>query len=1046
MKLNKKAAIPAIAWVIIAVIGIFLAKEAGLFSIFIPQVGQPPGGDSLVNPIYYPATNQPPQECETTPASVLFRTENLDYPSGSHIARTSVCGQILSKYVYYTCYNCNGQGTSNPPSGNYLYQIPGTIAAWTQGPGNTLSLYSNGNNLFVVGTYNNKYAWLVYNPTSYGSLSTSSSPIDPAKEVSCGGTPQQDEGKYKCYDGNIYLQYCGDFGSALSITCPTSQSCNFITGYSIQGQSYDITKCGTSAQLFKPNIALCIGNTLYQTNAQGTLLNSTSCYSCSQGQCYDCANNDKRCASDTQTQICYGGHWQNDELCQGDNTCVDGECTNQYFPGQQRCNGNQPQIRNANNNGWIDNGDSCDLACYMNGNEATCQLQCQVGYICAGGYLQNCIASDRDNELENIGACTSGICSSQSTCQPTHQIGDKYCSGGNVYIGQNSGNQYDINGGVVGNLFQTCANGCTPDGQNNAHCNSAPGCNGHFGQSICLDPILRKVCSEDGQSYTQSEDCSQTYNDGFCEIVNEQGICSQPEAECSGNSICTGNQIFTCNNGQIGDLINNCNGLGCYTDSNNLPKCNDECQTVGSYQCKNGDSYQCINNATANQKQLILSQTCGSGCNSGTGQCNYLGPPGSYFCAGPNNNQIYRVTESQGTELIETCGSGGSYCSPGVGYCKYCEQGEIFCSANNDQQLLCQNEQTGQTSIFNECPAGCFIGSQNSYCDQLSFTLTTPLNFNPSEPVLVGVHLKGSQSNNNLINIPVTITLTGPGAPSPVTVNTGGNGRVNYNFNTLSLGDYALEIETPYETFNYNLRVTNDFLINLFGSPTILSVPNQIWKIQVSAQSESGSPNSLVIINQPAELDLDVAGTTIEGRWDLIVGNNAQPGNYIVSLSADNQEPQDIAFEIQKPTLQISTNIPLSDKTGSKTYDINVKGPTTIDGQVNNIAPTSIIAKINSNDITLLPRGAGQYVLQYDFASEGPYTININAEKDGYDSGQSSSTLQISQSGTVQPGGSAGNNTTTNTITNITSSVPWWIWIVIVGGIIFFMTRKGGRN
>ena len=64
--MNKKAAIPIIGWIIIAVISLLLANQFGIFSIFTPSVGQPSGGESLVNLIYYQnAISNPTYACSS---------------------------------------------------------------------------------------------------------------------------------------------------------------------------------------------------------------------------------------------------------------------------------------------------------------------------------------------------------------------------------------------------------------------------------------------------------------------------------------------------------------------------------------------------------------------------------------------------------------------------------------------------------------------------------------------------------------------------------------------------------------------------------------------------------------------------------------------------------------------------------------------------------------------------------------------------------------------------------------------------------------------
>src|SRR3990167_11316309 len=71
--MNKKGAVPLLWWIIGSALALFVAHQSGLFAVFIPDVGQPSGTSSLVNPLYYGSVNPYTFPCQLV-NSVVFRS------------------------------------------------------------------------------------------------------------------------------------------------------------------------------------------------------------------------------------------------------------------------------------------------------------------------------------------------------------------------------------------------------------------------------------------------------------------------------------------------------------------------------------------------------------------------------------------------------------------------------------------------------------------------------------------------------------------------------------------------------------------------------------------------------------------------------------------------------------------------------------------------------------------------------------------------------------------------------------------------------------
>jgi len=719
-KMNKRAELTTISviLIIVAVIsGFFIADKLGLFASFIPSVGQPAGTDSLVNPVYYGnVINNSNFAC----ASYIWYTSheendgcNICHASSPTITLTTrgqscpveypVCNSYYRKTIQVESGKrlCGFKGSSS----NLLdcstftasngVQFPRILDSCTTGtdcgPQMVPQEVDDGCNICATSTSDITLTTRGQScPSNYPSCT-----IYYKKTVQDPHTGYNQSFKVACYNGDIYNVSCNSFTDKIKLfDCPTNQVCNYFSNYNTPDGFQAALKCGTNLDLYKPNQNLCVGNILYSTSSDGKAISSSTCgFACSNNACIDCQDGTKRCSpsptSTSDVDICSGGTWipQNTK-CSGIQQCSQGTCTSDFNIGDKKCNVKQPQILNSQSQ-WDDDGEVCDLQCNeISRTETTCTLQCTpTGYSCAGGILYECLNEDRDNQQYNRGVCSSGYCTTDnSKCLPAHSIGDKYCSDGDVYTGISSGNNYDLFGGVSGDLFKTCSNGCL-----NGECILATGCSGHLGQDICSDGFTKKTCSSDGQTYTFTQNCGDLGTGGFCNSTTKQ--CQLPPAACTGTSFCAnGLNIKQCNLGVIGNILYSCNNLGCTTDSNGNPKCIDGCTIEDSFSCQSGNSYKCTEVTDgSNQLLLNLSQTCGSrGCNALTGICTTECTPNINKCASDNYIHSCNSDSTLGS-IIDTCNGKG--CSTNTNSCNnICTSIGFRCS--NSNSIECYRNET----------------------------------------------------------------------------------------------------------------------------------------------------------------------------------------------------------------------------------------------------------------------------------------------------------------------------------------------------------------
>lgn len=1166
--MNKKAEVSIAVIIIIAIVGLIFAQYSGLFEIFTPDVGQPSGTDSLVNKVYYPATSSGPGSCDIL-NSANFRTTDIDYSYGSRIAYSPECGSSLEIYKSTGSLASSATSCERILDEVLIESVPCDISRKS---GTDCDFGIRGSSYQVcyittTGKANTKSFKL-----SEGDISTSNLYTGDPNEVPCGNAPIKDEGIYACSGGNVVTQFCGNFGSELVYDCPSNQQCEPLTNFETDSGFQEIVKCSGN---YVPNQNLCVGNTLFQTTLDGSEITSTVCgYLCSNNACVECQSGQKRCAqldeTTTNIEICSGGQWTQwtdaSATCIGDQTCVNGACTSEYSDGMERCNNKQPQRYSGSTQTWINDGDLCDIQCNeVSSTEVSCTKECETpGYYCGAGELYDCQDTDRDYEDVRIGTCISGYCSTDnSKCLPTRDLGDKYCSGNEIYKAISSGDEYDLFGGITGQLQTTCANSCVPVGTSDAECSKIAGCEDNAGLSICLNQFERATCSLDEQSYASQEDCSDTLTNGFCEIQSGVGVCSEPESQCTGDLLCSSGVIRSCDEGDIGDEIFGCNALGCQTLSSGLPICNDECTSLDEYSCRDGDSsicaydedtstlisqkqklwklanacgnlgcedstgkctiqctgtklcsagkirscdegiigdvidecndqgcddstdicldecsvldsyqcqsqdsYQCVQKEN-NQLILELAQDCSSeGCDIPSGRCIVSGTPNTYTCIGEDRSgdlkgdDLWFINQEGFLDnLVSQCAAGQEdYCSQGVSYCKFCEQNYISCSDDGAQEIRCNNDQTGELEVLDNCEVGCFVQNLRRYCDDLVVIISESQNFLVDETVSIKGLLKGSESENGIAVSTLSVTLEGAGETDILAGASGTSGNFDINFGSKAVGEYVATIDLPDYNQQYiiNVKVTNDFIIRLYGTEVLTSIPGTTPYTELEVVGGSGEPDDLVEIETPSGItNIEITKTSVSGRWNLQV--DGEPGVYQLKLAAVENgvtlDPYTISIELRKPSLELTSNIPESSKPGTKEFEIKVLAPQLVSGimQTDSIEPDSISMTINGElyDLSSGSLGNGRYLIEYDFEI-GTYTVNVDADLAGYDPISSSHQIQVSASGKDLPpsstttGGTTsedtGDDTTDDPKEPLDSKTVAIIAIVLVVG--YFVLKK----
>ena len=728
-----------------------------------------------------------------------------------------------------------------------------------------------------------------------------------------------------------------------------------------------------------------------------------------------------------------------------------------------------------------------------------CAIQCSGEETCDGGVLKECnngVIGIETDDCNDAGCdTTTDLCTNECVSE-----GDLGCKNNDRYVCRRQSNdqfilEFDID--CPDNL------GCDVLTGDCVHqCETDPFCSGGVNIRACLtggiiggitDECYGLGCEEiNGFPYcidecenTERPSCKDGENGDSYNCVpqdNEQKIyelaetCGSPGcdedtglciAECAGDSYCSsaGDLRACVDNRRQQQVVDDCYEKGCDVATD---KCIDECELPTTFSCIDGDSYIC-NSQSNEQKLLELYLECGfEGCATSTGKCTAR-EPNTYVCIG----QALHSTDGEGflsPNPIKICSAEGlrnglqPYCSEGFEDCKACEQGEYICDSQGLSQ--CANVFTGERSNLQSCEAGCSQEGGNYYCDQFSAVINSNQNFFTESNIIVEGLLTGTQTEKG-IQTPYTAKIEGTGVDQTVSGSSDANGNLAIGFGIKPIGEYVITI-TLIEfdgTFIVNSKVTNDYIINLSGAQVVTKIPGVTTKVVIEASDKDGGvPDDVIVSDAPSGVNIVSNPSGISGRWDVEV--DGEFGQYSIGLTPIKNDieldEQFIDIEIRKPILEVTSNVPDSSKPGKETYDINVVGPTA-EGVSKGVNPDSITATIShspSETLTLLDLGGGIYTFEYDFVELGTYTINVVAEKEGYESSSFSEQIQISSSGTEAPPGAGsggtgagdggtGDDTGTGDDEPTDEPTPFdnktIIIIIIIAAIYFFFLRGKGR-
>lgn len=742
------------------------------------------------------------------------------------------------------------------------------------------------------------------------------------------------------------------------------------------------------------------------------------------------------CVNQCTSQTCEFGTIFNCNLFETGNTksqlgtCNSGSCRTQnsceprYTLGQSYCVGSTIQtaipdtgLLSGGVKLDVDNKITCTLGCTDASGTPACvkDVRCtgkENRDVCVDAVTKGTCNSRGDEILSPTTDCTVTLGTTRATCDDSSgtavcKAPTQECSGN---FGCYNGKIYSCINGLFEEVLDDCNNqGCTGSSQPLAQCNdqcTASTCDG-ASSFACQEVESQDV---DGKQKIRGAGTSCAIG---CDSAS--GLC-RTECTAGTNKCGTDGYIHVCTSSQtLGAIVDSCNGQGCNTATN---LCNDECSTIG-YTCSGRNSIYCSRNSTNNQ---LLSETltCGSlGCSNG--RC-VSSNPNSFICIG----EALHSTDASGIASqnpLKICSTEPSrngfqpYCSAGVSDCKACELNSYICGAKELAQ--CGNEFTGEKINVQSCEAGCI----NYVCDQASATISPTQNFASDENLIIKGAIVGSRTGNKLATA-YTARLTGQGVDKSVSgIST--NGLFNIAFGVQPLGDYVVSITIPEYSreISVNSRVTNSYIIKLFGSQVAKKIPGQTAVIQVEAlDSKNTAPDDITVSSVSSNITIIPKKTTTLGRWDLEIQGAA--GIYNVGLKAVKDsvtlDEQTITIELRKPLLEATSNMPVSNVKGSKSYDINIKG----DAQATE--PDSISATIShspAETIALTRLGSGLYTFTYDFSSLGTYTLVVTAAKEGYEFTPFSQTIEISQDGAATPpAGSTQGNTGTTTSTSGTTT------------------------
>jgi hypothetical protein len=474
---------------------------------------------------------------------------------------------------------------------------------------------------------------------------------------------------------------------------------------------------------------------------------------------------------------------------------------------------------------------------------------------------------------------------------------------------------------------------------------------------------------------------------------------------------------------------------------------------------------ECYVSCNPSDASCVLETGCTQ--HSDNGACLISGVVNSYTC---RNKEIWYVDANGQASKTATCGLlDNSYCSEGISTCRYCEPSQYLCQGKTLYQCLDSTTAAGIVKQ-KDCEAGCFQVDNQFKCDDLVSIIGSTQNFFLNENIIITGVLKGSSTGKG-VQTGYSARITGIGVDQSSTGSSDVNGNININFGSKPIGTYSIVIalnDYPSKSFTIQSKVTNDYKIRISGEQTLLLIPNAEHTTVIEAlDKQGGYPDGLIVVQKPTGITAVVNPTTINGKWNLVV--TGDEGIYRIQLAAVKNgvtlDSQEITIELATPKLQISSNIPVSAKSGKHTYDINIVGPTA-SSQTTSLEPQIIRATLSgptTKTLDLLKLGSGAYTFEQDFVV-GTSTINIEATLDGYQPATYSTLLEISGSGTSTPNGNISDpdtvilSTCGDKVCQATESSTTCpgdcakksYWIYIIGGVavilIFLLISKKRRR
>lgn len=1071
--MNKKGAIPALAWVVIIFVGILLADKVGLFEIFTYNPVTPPEAMQNYNNKFWYDPGMPAAlsgtnwEC-TTREDVYFRTNATMITNiggkptnyiGSWIAVDVNGDGIMEKFGYDSTVSDIAVNLCGV--GKLSFVTPDSYSIYYLSSTNTLRIMSDTCHYYVKFVSTNNLALLANNQ-----LQSISSYRLAGQELSTGMKIIQDGGKLTCENGDVVVKYCvyqgtTPFPSVLKDDCSANPllPC-YISRETIGGVSYDGARCTGN---YKPNLNICSADTksLHKTDSAGALttaLCGVNNYNvCFNGACEVCKEGTSWCDG-MYVKTCTNQVIGTNPACSGTGVfckptgiapSTTAECSTTITVGTKICNGLQPQIYQelipGVSWGYVNNGLPCLTSC----SAGACVNECTVGQNkCEVGTLYKCnVRTDGTgnawvpyNGLVSNSMCTLGCTDDAKECKSNAVVGQEYCvaSTKQRQIGVATTNplegfavKQDIN-------VDPCNVECYIEGTK-SFCRKLEPCVGNAGEIVCADALHIGTCNLVEDAFVPpAELCSVKLSNP--EATCKDAKCIIPPPECSGEygcaedglmHACSANGYFT------STIVENCANLGCEVigvslASPSTSQCNDACNSSSLLTCSKGALYSCETRTGVKDMNGIQ----------------YIPKSDSQLCL---STKCYPETGPS------------SQCAPIMAEGVYCEGKALMQAYKNTSNLI-----GGLVSIKvldDNCPAGCSITGTNTYCDDLKIEMQENQDGTSKLPLTIKGKLTGSQSGNG-VSTGYKATLTGAGGVKDYQSGSSNvDGTLSIVFGAKNLGTYTVVVEFPDfgETRIINVEVTNSYTIS-FEDLTTQLVPGMENGIDILATNANNlAPEDVVV----TYTDSNITATTVKsdrgvGYW-TIVFDDPQPGKYLIGVSAVENgktlKEYRETIELVYPSIKVETNMPSSIPKGLHTYDIYIKAPTD-KGISEGVTPDSITASISGTSITLKPVATiGTYTFTYDFNTAQSYELDVEVVKAGYSFSKTINSLPL----TTYVGGDVPKNETVSCgdgkCTGAENKMncpedcedqPNYLWYIIGAavaiGLVLILTRKGGKR